>query len=91
MPETLPKDKSSGYVGCVLRFIFFLSGIGVLGYECYWWLRYGYWKGISVLSLLKTASDWKTSTDWIGFYKLLDHIPLFVALIFLAFLFPDLD
>ena len=59
-----------------------LSGIGVLGYEAFLYLKNGLWPGISVLYALQQAgNEWALHpTDWYGLYKLLDSTPLSVAL-----------
>ena len=65
-----------------------LSGIGVLGYQCYLWVWNGYWTAISALSILQYASDLDIHIRCLaGLYKVLDATPLFAWLFFLGAFF----
>lgn len=59
-----------------------LSGIAVLGYQCYVWIRAGVWVSLSALSILTWLElQWALSPrDWIGLHKLLAMTPLFLTL-----------
>lgn len=59
-----------------------VSGIGLLCWQIYGWLKDGYWQSFSITSVLaryaqgSPAGDWAVSpTDWIGLHAILLHVP----------------
>ncbi len=69
-----------------------LSGIGVISYQVYVWLKFEHWVGLSVrdgLGYLVTPETptyrWIVNPDsWLGLYRLLDLIPLSLYLVVLG-------
>jgi hypothetical protein len=61
---------------------FMLSGIGTFGWQLYNYLRYNIWTSVSVIDALQwTGQKWAyTPTDWLGVYRILEWMPLSVAL-----------
>lgn len=60
-----------------------LGGVGVFGFQIYSWLQYGFWESISLVDglLLVWDSTWLWwPTSWVGVHKVLNAIPLSVAL-----------
>jgi hypothetical protein len=61
----------------------FLGGIAVLGWQCWHWLRYGWWRSMSLADGL-VALDWpRPTTTWGGVQKTIDgalDLPLCIAL-----------
>ena len=68
--------------------LFILSGIGIWGYQIYYWLRYAEWSSFSLLwplSFYSQFQDWVYYPyDWVGFHNVLDFIPLSIILILIG-------
>ncbi len=65
----------------MLASVLIISGIGVLGYQIYYWFRYGEWFPMSTLYFLYDHWDWANiPTEWIGLHKVIDSTPLSLAL-----------
>lgn len=56
----------------------FLSGLSILGWQVYGYLRLEVWEPISVIDALRYANmKWATlPTDWIGLYRVVGWVPL---------------
>jgi len=66
--------------------LFFTGALFIFGYQLFQWLRHGDWKSISVITGLRwLESSWAVyPREWLGVHKLLDFIPLSIALILLG-------
>ena len=69
---------------------FVLGGIGIWGYQIYYWLRYADWNSFSLLWPLSYSSDFQDWVyypyEWIGVHKVLDFIPISIVLILIGLL-----
>lgn len=73
--------KTGEYVG----FFLIIGGIGVIGFQIFLWLKEGVWFPISLITVLSFFSDWAYNPrDWVGFWKMLNAIPISVLLIFIG-------
>jgi hypothetical protein len=63
--------------------IFFVSGIGVLGYQVLFFARNGIWLEIAVADL---ANFNRIQEKWIGIYKVLMWLPASTFLILMSFI-----
>lgn len=63
-----------------------IGGVGVLGYQAYHFLRSGDWLPMSSIDgLSRLGSRWANEPDtWLGIWKILDVLPLTLALICLG-------
>ena len=93
--ELVGEDKLSKVGGKIIKVIFglggcaiFLSGIGIVSFQIYEYLKQGEWLSFTVIDgLLFIDSSWaKEPDDWLGIWKILNTIPLSLALIILAFI-----
>jgi hypothetical protein len=68
-----------------------VSGAGILIWQAYQFLRIGLWNPISFTTLLSFIgipefASWATyPTDWVGFHKVLSHIPASLLLMVIGF------
>ena len=71
--------KSWGYFAA---FATFVAGPCIVVSQCYRWLRDGEWPPVSVITALQLAGvNWSFwPTDWLGLHKMLNRMPLSVAL-----------
>jgi hypothetical protein len=51
--------------------VMLLACPGIIGWQCYSWLKWGYWTPISILDAWQQVGLKQPSTGWIGFNKLL--------------------
>jgi hypothetical protein len=79
-------------VATLLVVVSFLSGLSIISWQAYGYLRHEVWQPISVIDALRYANmKWAAlPTDWLGLYRILVWIPLSMLLpitgIFLAFI-----
>lgn len=66
--------------------VFVCAGLGIFGLQMYWFLQSGSWTSMSLIDLVKHASQEPWLYDpqqWVGLHWLLDKIPsALVATIF---------
>ncbi len=67
------------------------SGLGVLGFQVYGFLRYGQWRSVSVFDLAAPRVAWlEDPQSWFGLYRIaregLEFLPLSVALLLVGWL-----
>ena len=69
-------------IGCGSIVLGVLSCIGVLGYQSYLYLRYGYWQSSSFISVAtQMGSEWaEHPSSWYGLHKVLDAVLLWIGL-----------
>ena len=71
--------------GCLVAAGLLLAGPCFFVWQCYHWMRDGAWWPVSLLTALAWAGVGGTwilfPTDWLGLHKLLDGIPLSIALV----------
>lgn len=62
----------------------FFTPIGVVGWQVYGYLRFGFWQSISVIDALRwTGNQWAVApTDWVGLYGVLELLPLSAGVAF---------
>jgi hypothetical protein len=51
-----------------------IPGIAVIGYQAYYWLRYGVWKSLSLGVLWNTIGDRPPTLEWRGVEKIVHQI-----------------
>lgn len=58
-----------------------LSALGILGYQIYFYLRFGYWLSFSVVTALGwLGTEWALNPkQWLGLHEIFDWVPLSVA------------
>lgn len=83
--ETLGEQVTQA--GVVVASACIIGGIGTLGYQAYTYLRLGEWHGLSIINALRWAKlDWAyLPQEWLGLHRILDAIPLSMALILFGF------
>jgi len=83
MPAIDVKEGLSTW-GHLAAFGMLVAGPCLLGWQCYRWMRDGEWPPVSVITALQWMEvKWSLGpTDWLGLFKLLEQIPLWIALIF---------
>lgn len=59
-----------GRIGALLV----LAAIGIVGWQCYEWLRFGEWPSLTVLSVLAWSKIRAPHTEWIGVQKMIDWV-----------------
>lgn len=71
--------EAAGYSALGLGVV---SGIGLVAYQCYVWLRLDVWLPMSVITALKWLDvPWaQRPSDWFGVHKVLEFFPLSLAL-----------
>lgn len=69
----------------VIGYLFILTGMGVLAFQAYFFLRYGVWLSLSPIELhsLVTQSPVPQPKDWLGMYQIVNVIPS--ALVFFVY------
>ena len=62
--------------------------LAIVGYQIVMYLKTGSWHPLSVISFLKwLGSNWAYNpTNWVGLYKILDFIPLSMAVVITGWL-----
>ena len=68
-----------------------ISSPGIIIYQCFLWLKDGYWTSFSILSLLNQVPGnigyWSYSpSNWIGFHKMIGGTPLSLFLLIFGIL-----
>ncbi|HKM68733.1 MAG TPA: hypothetical protein VJX94_01395 [Stellaceae bacterium] len=56
----------------VLGVFLTMAGLGIIGWQCYFWLSWGYWSPLGV----RDGLGWYDSTGWLGLDKLINQAPL---------------
>jgi hypothetical protein len=66
----------------IISLLLFFSGVAVLGWQVYEYLRYSIWTAISVVTFFEWAGvPWASyPTDWIGLHSILKFVPLSLTL-----------
>ena len=79
--------RDSIWVGLMLAWVF--TPIGIVGWQIYGYLRFGFWQSLSVIDALRwTDIQWATApTDWVGLYGVLEWLPLSAGVAIFGFLF----
>ena len=74
--EAWSRDTQEGYVALAWLSLFamVLAGPGLLAYQCYHWLRWGFWNSITVRDWLEWATFGTPSVSWIGVQRVLDFL-----------------
>jgi hypothetical protein len=69
------------------------SGIGTICYQFYLYLKAGEWTSYSVIyAFNKLGSTWaKSPNDWVGFWEILEFLPISLVLIVCSFLILSLS
>ncbi len=75
-------------VGLFLVLGFILVPIGIVGWQIYEYLRHDIWNSLSVVSALQWGGvKWANApTDWVGLHRILDWMPLSLALVAIGIL-----
>lgn len=83
-----PESVASVIFRAVVGVSFILAGVALFGVQAVWYLRDGFWTGMSVVDVLAYLKNaWAASpTEWIGAHKVLSYVsvPLLSALLGLA-------
>ena len=71
--------------------ILVVSGGLVFSYQCFYYLKFGYWEEISFISLLSLVDNeltmWSNNpSTWIGLHNILSLLPMSLLLVFLGIL-----
>ena len=69
-----------------IALILFLVGIGILGWQLYFYLRFNNWMSISLITALQWLNNsWAYNpNDWTGIHTILKQLPLSLSMIVIA-------
>ena len=81
-------DTSSSDISVAFSVLCIFGAAGIFCYQVYVFLRFGYWQPISVVTALaRLGLKWALMPEqWIGLHKVLDIVPLSLALFVSAFI-----
>jgi hypothetical protein len=70
-PAAEPRHSDSGFE---IASMIVISGVAVIGYQAYYWLRYGIWKSLSLWLVWNTIADRPPMLEWRGAEKIVHQI-----------------
>jgi hypothetical protein len=70
-PAAKPRHSDSGFE---IASMIVISGVAVIGYQAYYWLRYGIWKSLSLSVVWNTFADRPPTLEWRGVEKIVYQI-----------------
>ena len=87
------KEASSEEVGFIIGGLIFLSGLAVIGWQIFNYMKDGIWNSVSIITAMQYfGNKWSLNpVEWTGLWNTLEFIPLSITLIVFGILLSTAD